>query len=134
MVNRIKKKLWNVKYTIDINDYDNDILTVKGWIFSGKDKLEKIQIMIDTNQMKKSIPIKYGIKRNDVYQTFQNPYAKSCGFYGQILIENVRSFKVWLAYTKNKKSYKSNKHTLYNVFKHFIHILSVIIYFIIHKS
>ena len=106
MINKIKKKLWNVKCTIDINDYDNDILTVKGWIFSGKDKLEKIQIMIDTNQMKKSIPIKYGIKRNDVYQTFQNPYAKSCGFYGQILIENVRSFKVWLAYTKNKKSYK----------------------------
>ena len=106
MFSKIKKKLWNIKYTVDIIDYDNEIFTVKGWLFSPEDKVENVYVIIDSGKIKKAVSIKYGIKRNDVYQTFQNPYAKSCGFYGQILIENVRSFKVWLAYAKNKKSYK----------------------------
>ena len=106
MLSKIQKKLWNIKCTIDILSCENEILTVKGWIFSPRYKLENVCLVVSGRGIESSIPIKYGIKRLDVYQTFQCATSKKSGFFTQILIENLKQFKTALNFEMNGKIYK----------------------------
>ena len=106
MLSKIQKKLWNIKYTADIISCENEILTIKGWVFSPKYKLENVQLIVRGRGIEKAIPMKYGIKRPDVYQTFPCNTSKKSGFFVQALIENLKQFKVVLSFEMNGKTYK----------------------------
>lgn len=105
MITKIRKKIWGINYAIDIIEFSEDILTLKGWIFSPKDKLENIQFIISSQKHRFPVKLKSNIKRNDVYQTFRFRNSKKCGFYGQVFVENIAQFKVWLSFTKNGRKY-----------------------------
>lgn len=106
MIYKIRKKLWDIRYTIDELGFIDDVLTIRGWIFSPENKIENLHLLISDKNQQFKTKIKYGIKRNDVYQTFRFDNSKKCGFYGQFIIENIAQFRVYLCYVNHGKKYK----------------------------
>lgn len=107
MVSKIQKKIWKVKYNLDVFQMTEDILTIKGWIFSPKQILRDVHFIVkDENGENTVIRGKYKINRSDVYQEFQKEIAKKSGFYAQILIENTRKYSTWIAFSINGKKHK----------------------------
>ena len=45
MLAKIQNKLLKIRYIIDVMELAGDVVTVKGWIFSEKKDIEKIQII-----------------------------------------------------------------------------------------
>lgn len=107
MIQRIEKKLFCIKYNLDIFQQIDDILTIRGWIFCPKSSIKNLHFIFqDENNKMINIMGKYKIKRTDVYQEFHEENAKKSGFYVQILAENVRKYTVWLAFDLRGKEHK----------------------------
>lgn len=104
---KIEKKLFGIKYNVDLFKQTDDILVIKGWIFSTKGDLKDVHFLIqDETKQTTVIQGRYKIKRSDVYQEFQEKNAKKSGFYAQILIENTSKCDVWLIFTLNGRAHK----------------------------
>lgn len=105
MLFRIQKKILGIKCVIDILEYEEDILTVKGWIFSTRHLLSDFRVVIKKKDREYPVRIQYGMKRNDVYQALQEKNAKRSGFYGKITVENLQSFEVCFRFKISSKVY-----------------------------
>lgn len=106
MLSRIQKKLLNIRCTVDILESENDLLTVKGWIFSPKEKLNQVHFVLKDGKKEYIIQGKYALKRTDVYQEFHINNAKKCGFYAQAIVENIEKYEVWISYVQSGKQHK----------------------------
>ena len=107
MLSKVQKQFLNVKYNIrysvDILDYSEGILTVKGWLFSRKHGTDDVQIVIQGENRSYAVPVQYGSDRVDVYRTYQCNTARKSGYFVQIFIENLNSFQVYLTFNSNEK-------------------------------
>ena len=105
MLFRIQKKILGIKCVIDILEYEEDILTVKGWIFSTRHLLSDFRVVIKKKDREYPVRIQYGMKRNDVSQALQEKKAKRSGFSGKITVENLQSFEVCFRFKISSKVY-----------------------------
>lgn len=94
MFDKIQRKSLGIKCAIDICQYENGVFCVKGWMFSDKQKMQRMQLVVEVGRVKYPVDISSHLKRSDVYREFQMENAKKCGFYGEVRIENVESFSV----------------------------------------
>ena len=106
MLFKIQKRLLCIKSVIDFCEYTNNVLKVKGWMFSSKYQIQNIKVIIKSSKGKFPIIITSGIKRSDVYKETQVENAKNSGFYGKILVENIKEFEVSIAFDILGKNYK----------------------------
>ncbi|MBS5429875.1 MAG: glycosyltransferase [Lachnospiraceae bacterium] len=107
MLFRIQKKYLGIKYSIDICKYENGIFVIKGWMFSEKNKINNIQILIYADGREYLVDISKDLNRSDVYKELRIEEAKKSGFFGKVRIENVASFDASLVITVNGKKYKN---------------------------
>ena len=105
MLFRIQKKILGIKCVIDLLEYEEDILAVKGWIFSTRYLLTDFGIVIKSRDREYPVKIKYGMKRRDVYQALKEKNAKRSGFFGKILVENLCDFEVYFRFKISSKIY-----------------------------
>lgn len=107
MYSRIQRKLQNILYTVDLFEYEGNILRLKGWIFSENEKVEDIAIILTSKGEKWDLIAETEVERIDVYNHHnRNLHAKNSGFYTASLIKGITNGMVWLEYTKNEKKYK----------------------------
>lgn len=107
MFSRIQQKILGIKYIVDVCEQKQDILTIKGWIFSTKYKLKDVHFMVEDNEKHRfALRGSYKIKRNDVYQVFQKESALKSGFYVQALIENVAEYSAWIVFLIGDRTYR----------------------------
>ena len=106
MLQKIQKKLWNVKCTVDELIQENDIFRIRGWIFSEQSKIDGFKIIIRENGRNHLIDGKYKLKRTDVYQSFHCENAKKCGFFAQAFVENMKEYTVWVMFSMRGKKYE----------------------------
>lgn len=106
MLLRIQKKLFHIKAAIDVLEHENDVLTVKGWIFSPQQELKQVGLIVRDGKTEHRIDGHYRLKRTDVYQEFRMDNAKKCGFYAQAFVEDIEAYQVWITYAKGEKQYK----------------------------
>lgn len=102
MIFKVKKKLLGIQYAVDLCEYENNILRVKGWLFSYKYQIKDLHVVIKTKAQSYTLKLETGIKRTDVYQETQAENAKKSGFSGKIVIENLKEFEAVLIFTVNK--------------------------------
>lgn len=107
MFSRIQQKVLGIKYIVDECEQKQDILTIKGWIFSTKYKLKDVHFVIEDCSNERSVLRgRYKIKRNDVYQELRMENAKKSGFFAMAVVENLTQYKIWLAFSVGNKSYR----------------------------
>lgn len=106
LIDKIQKKMAGIKHAIDILEYEEDILTVKGWLFSTKHSIKDLEVLIEGKGKDYPIKITSGIRRNDVYRELHHNNSMKSGFYGKILIEKMASFQVFLCYEISERKYK----------------------------
>ena len=107
MFSRIQQKILGIKYIIDEYEQNGDVLTIKGWIFSTKYKLENVHFLMEDDKKNQSeIKGRYKIKRNDVYQALQVEEAKKCGFFARALVENAKEYTMWVVFSIQNKNYR----------------------------
>lgn len=94
MFREVRRKSLGIKCAIDICQYENGVFCVKGWMFSDKRKMQRMQLVVEVGRVKYPVDISSHLKRSDVYREFQMENAKKSGFYGEVRIENVESFSV----------------------------------------
>lgn len=105
MLFRIQKKILGIKCVLDLLEYEEEILTVKGWIFSSRHLLSDFSVVIKSSDREYPVKIKYGMKRKDVYQALKEKNAKKSGFFGKILVENLCDFEVYFRFKISSKIY-----------------------------
>ena len=68
MLFRIQKKYLGIKYSIDICKYENSIFVIKGWMFSERNKIDNIQILINADVKGYLVDISkdFGVSPNSV--------------------------------------------------------------------
>lgn len=96
MVFKLQKKVFGIECAVDICEYVNQVLQVKGWMFSHKYQIKDVKVLIVSDGGDYSVGISTGVNRSDVYQELQVENAKRSGFYGKILVENIEKFEIWL--------------------------------------
>lgn len=106
MVFKVKRRLLKIEYAIDFCEYENNILRIKGWLFSYKHSVEGLNVIVKSKDQAYSMKLTSGIKRTDVYQETQAENAKKSGFFGKIVIENLKEFEAELVFTVNGISCK----------------------------
>ena len=107
MYHRIQRKLQNILCSIDIFDYTGSVLRIKGWIFSKKNEIEDISVVLTSNGKTWNLDAETGVERIDVYNFHKgNMNAKNSGFYTMVLIQGIESGNVWIEYTKQEKKYR----------------------------
>ena len=93
--------------SIDFFEYREDVLRVKGWLFSEEHKIEDAVIVLRSGGESWDLLADTNLERVDVFNHFKgNPYAKNSGFYTTALIKGITNGSVWLEYRKNGKNYK----------------------------
>lgn len=98
LINRVN----GLFYNIDIFLQNQDVFILKGWLFSKKDHVSNLHFLIQDEKGKYHIlKGQYKIRRADVSSAFNNKKAEKSGFYVSAIIENCKSYKVWLLYEKN---------------------------------
>ena len=107
MLFRIQKKYLGIKYSVDICKYENGIFVIKGWMFSEKNRINNIQVLINVDGKGYLVDISKDLNRSDVYKELRIEEAKKSGFFGKVRIENVPSFDASLVITVNGKKYKN---------------------------
>ncbi|MSR94940.1 hypothetical protein FYJ34_12475 [Clostridiaceae bacterium 68-1-5] len=58
-------------------EHENDVLTVKGWIFSPQQELKQVGLIVRDGKTEHRIDGHYRLKRTDVYQEFRMDNAKN---------------------------------------------------------
>ena len=51
------KKVWEGKCAIDICQYENGVFCVKGWMFSDKRKMQRMQLVVEVGRVKYPVDI-----------------------------------------------------------------------------
>lgn len=106
MIYQIQKKLLGIESSIDLFEFQQNMLKIKGWIFIPSTEIESMRIVFRDWKGKTSVEINREIERPDVYQIYhRNPYARKCGFMENILVESFNSYTVWLEYSTKKHTY-----------------------------
>jgi GT2 family glycosyltransferase/glycosyltransferase involved in cell wall biosynthesis/2-polyprenyl-3-methyl-5-hydroxy-6-metoxy-1,4-benzoquinol methylase len=89
----------NMIYALDVCKFENDILTIAGWIFHSDEELKNIEIQLLFSKKTVSFPIPYGIERKDVAAEYSNRNAFYSGFTAELLVRNTTRFDVALHYS-----------------------------------
>lgn len=107
MYQRLQRKLQKIMFSMDFFEYREDVLRVKGWLFSEEYKIEDVMIVLKSGGQSWDLLADTGIERIDVFNHFKgNLHAKNSGFYATALIKGITNGSVWLEYSKNGKNYK----------------------------
>lgn len=107
MYQRLQRKLQKIMFSMDFFEYSEDVLRVKGWLFSEEHKIENVMIVLKSGGQSWDLLADTELERIDVFNHFQgNLYAKNSGFYTTALIKGITNGTVWLEYSKNGKNYK----------------------------
>ena len=107
MYQRLQRKLQKIMFSMDFFEYREDVLRVKGWIFSLEQKIEDVTIVLKSGGQSWDLLAGTEIERIDVLNHFKgNPYAKNSGFYTTALIKGIVNGIVWLEYRKKGKNYR----------------------------
>jgi len=93
----------NVKYYIDRCEFSDNILTISGWIFLMNSDIEKIQLVLSSNNKDFYVNISTGIRRSDVFSSFNNEHAMNSGFKALVRIEKCAKFNLFLQYITGPK-------------------------------
>ncbi|MNW42157.1 bifunctional 3-demethylubiquinone-9 3-methyltransferase/ 2-octaprenyl-6-hydroxy phenol methylase [compost metagenome] len=102
----IKKKVSFKKVTkkedlhsnIDCYDYKNNILTVNGWIFSERGKIDDLRLIIKIANKDNRVELASHLQRIDVEEAYSSKQARYSGFQSTTLIENCNRFEVYLEF------------------------------------
>lgn len=106
MLAKIQNKLLKIRYIIDVMELAGDVVTVKGWIFSEKKDIEKIQIIFRAGREECTEDIIYGIEREDVFEVTGQEHSRKSGFEGEYLLYSSKKVKVLLCYYIQGNSYE----------------------------
>ncbi len=107
MYHKIQRKLQDILYTVDLFEYEGNILRFKGWLFAENDNIEDVSVYLKCNGEKWYLHPETEVERIDVYNHHKrNLRAKNSGFYVASLVKGVESGSVWIEYSKNGKRYK----------------------------
>lgn len=106
MLAKIQKKLLKIRYIIDVMELAGDVVTVKGWIFSEKKDIEKIQIIFRAHGEECREAISYGIEREDVFEVTGLERSRKSGFNGEYLLDSSKNVKVLLCCYIQGKPYE----------------------------
>ena len=93
-------------YSVDICEYKNNLLTVKGWFFLPDRETENFSIVISDGKHEYTVNTSYGLNRDDVYGQHHISFAKYFGFVEYVNIKNIYKFKIFLQYYINGKPHK----------------------------
>ena len=52
MFDKIRRKSLGIKCAIDICQYENGVFCVKGWMFSDKRKMQRMQLVVEVGRVK----------------------------------------------------------------------------------
>lgn len=104
MIHKIQRKLKKTIYSLDIFKYENNVLRIKGWMFSKDSVLEDVTLVLKGKKQAWTVMAETQVERIDVYNHFnKNKYALRSGFYAVILVKGLEKGTVWLEYTKDGK-------------------------------
>ncbi len=106
MLAKIQNKLLKIRYIIDVMELAGDVVTVKGWIFSEKKDIEKIQIIFRAHGEECREAIIYGIEREDVFEVNGQERSRKSGFAGEYLLDSSKNVKVLLCCYIQGKPYE----------------------------
>lgn len=100
---KTKKKIDQIELTKNIESFkfDNNILTVDGWLFSQSSSIENLYLKIVYNKKEYRVEMAYGLERKDVEKNYPNENARYSGFSSTALIENCSRFDVYLEYMEH---------------------------------
>ena len=91
MFSKIQRKLLGIKYSVDVCEQSENVLTIRGWLCSEKAKVNKVYFLIEDKRGNKfNIKGRYGISRNDVYRELKIDNAQKSGYYVQAIVENIK--------------------------------------------
>ena len=81
MYQRLQRKLQKIMFSMDFFEYREDVLRIKGWIFSQEHKIEDVTIVLKSGGQSWDLLAGTEIERIDVFNHFKgNLYAKNSGF------------------------------------------------------
>lgn len=106
---KVKKYFNSTKYCIDNCIFDNDILTLNGWLFSTKSNIKSLEVLAICKNNKYSISIPHILNRPDVYGVFKTPSSLTSGFNTQIYFEDFSNFDLYLVYSEDTINRKKIK-------------------------
>lgn len=107
MYHKIQRKLQNIIYSLDVFEYEGNVLRIKGWMFSKNSEVEDISILLTSKGEKWSLMAETQVERIDVFNHHKrNKYAMNSGFYTVVLIKGVARGHVWMEYTKEGQKNK----------------------------
>lgn len=106
MLAKIQKKLLKIRYIIDAMEFSGDVVTVKGWIFSEKKAIEKIQVIFRAHGEECREDIAYGIERKDVFEATGQERSRKSGFEGEYFLVSSKNVTVILCYYIQDKPYE----------------------------
>ncbi|MBE6089737.1 MAG: glycosyltransferase [Clostridium beijerinckii] len=86
----------SIKYNIDGCIYENNILSVQGWIFNFDRKIEGLSLIFDDGKQQYKMKTLKSIERQDVYSVYGNENSLYSGFSLKARIKNIDRLLVYL--------------------------------------
>ncbi|MCD8090775.1 MAG: hypothetical protein LUD81_09225, partial [Clostridiales bacterium] len=103
------KKLFGKTYSIDKSTYNDGIYSLSGWVFSEKEEIRELALVITAGG--ESLEITEGnfnIWRPDVFNAYNCVSVKNSGFEFSVLVNTDKNFDVSLKYLKGSKAGRIN--------------------------
>ncbi|WP_418026664.1 glycosyltransferase [Paenibacillus sp. JJ1722] len=89
----------DTRNAIELFEFENNILTIKGWVFSENDKIDDMFLKIIHGKKEYRLELISGLERKDVEEVYNIERARYSGFNSNVSIDNFSSFKVYLEFT-----------------------------------
>ena len=107
MYRKIQRKMQRIICARDIFEYQDNLLTIKGWLFSESHEIKDVSIVLTSKGQKWDLCAETNVERIDVFNFYKgNPNAKNSGFYTRVLVDGIEKGNIVLEYTKAGKRYK----------------------------